>query len=563
MSRNLSHLAGNKDFTENLFEKYAAAASVSGTPDKQELAQLAEDFLIGDANTLGAISAFDFLKPENKGKKVYVCNGSACLCAQTQDNVHEKLQAFFGEDEIGHMTCLGRCHENSSFHYHGNNYSGDSINHLYEILHEPVENEFTQDKYTVQAKTAMITAAPPSLEEWKEMLQSALDKDPKLILEEVIQSKIRGRGGAGFPMGMKWEACGYEEADRKYIVCNADEGDPGAFTDRYILNEQPQKLLYGMMMAGYCVGAEYGIIYIRGEYPESVRSARLAVEEFVQAGMAGENILGTGFNFHFKVVKAQGAYICGEETALLNSLEGQRPEVRTRPPYPTVHGLFMKPTIVNNVETLAAIPWILNNGGKAYSEMGTDNSSGTKLISLDSYFVNGGVVEVEMGTPLREVIYDIGGGFREEVKALHIGGPLGGIVPKEKWDDLLIDFGSFAQHGFLLGHASILSIPEKMPMIEYLEHLMDFASFESCGKCFPCRIGTRRAWEMLHGAHVDGKKISRHLFDDLLDTLQQGSLCAHGGGIPLPMRNALQYFGDELQEYFHTESVNGYNKNID
>lgn len=550
MSRNLSYLAGNKAFEENLFELYARSASKTGTPDKEELAQLAEEFLIGDANTFGAISAFDFLKPENKGKKVYVCNGSACLCAQTQPNVHHKLSAFFGEDEIGHMTCLGRCYENSSFHYNGNNYSGNSIDHLYEILHEPEHNIYTEDSLKVHSVEPMITAPQRSLESWQKLMQHALNLKPKGILEEIIQSKIRGRGGAGFPMGMKWEACGHELADRKFIVCNADEGDPAAFTDRYVLNERPHALLFGMLMAGYCVGAQYGIIYIRGEYPESVRSARMAIDEFIQAGLIGENILQSGFDFHFKVVQAQGAYICGEETALLNSLEGQRPEVRTRPPYPTVHGLFMSPTIVNNVETLAAVPWIIENGGNAFSAIGTENSFGTKLISLDSYFVNNGVVEVAMGTPLSQVIYEIGGGFTEDVKALHIGGPLGGIVPKEKWGDLLIDFGSFAQNGFLLGHASILSIPEKMPMIDYLVHLMDFAAFESCGKCFPCRIGTRRAWEMLRDAKNGKQKMSRNLFDDLLDTLQQGSLCAHGGGIPLPMRNALQYFGEELQVYF-------------
>jgi len=304
------------------------------------------------------------------------------------------------------------------------------------------------------------------------------------------------------------------------------------------------------LMAGYVTGASWGILYIRAEYPEAVDIVQCAIDELRENNLLGANILGTDFNFDFKIIKAQGAYICGEETALINSIEGQRPEVRTRPPYPTQQGLFNKPTIVNNVETLAAVYNIIKDGGAAYAKLGTEKSKGTKLVCLDSFFNNPGIYEVEMGTPLSVVVNDLGGGFKSPVKAMQIGGPLGGIVPVRKIDTLTIDFESFADAGFLLGHASIVCIPENFPMIDFLVHLMDFAQYESCGKCFPCRLGTKRAHELLVKATGSDYKIDMNLFKELMDTLQQGSLCAHGGGIPLPVKNAMEYFEEELKGYF-------------
>jgi len=305
-----------------------------------------------------------------------------------------------------------------------------------------------------------------------------------------------------------------------------------------------------MMIAGYITGAEWGIVYIRAEYPESIKIVQSAIDELRENKFLGQHIGESDFKFDLRIIHAQGAYICGEETALINSIEGQRPEVRVRPPYPTQKGLFNKPTVVNNVETLAALFYIISEGGENYSKLGTEKSSGTKLICLDSFFNQPGLYEVEMGTPLREVIQDFGGGFKSPVKALHIGGPLGGLVPVNRIDDLNVDFESFAQAGFLLGHASVVSVPESFPIIAYLEHIFDFAAYESCGKCFPCRLGTMRAYEMLQKTQKEDYKISRELFDDLLTTLEAGSLCAHGGGIPLPARNALMYFREELENYF-------------
>jgi NADH-quinone oxidoreductase subunit F len=548
MSKNISELSGRKGLENNLFDKYGQLAMDSGAPSVEELESLASEFLLGTAQTYGATTFYDFLKPENKGKQVYVCSGSVCLCAGTQAQLKDTLQNHFSPDEIGEMCCLGRCHENSAFHYKGRNYSGDAIQSIDSIVES---NYDVADKYQVSSiGTPVLTSPHLSADDVQQLWHGALTQSPKRILEASLESSVRGRGGAGFPMGKKMEFCKSAPGDTKFVICNADEGDPGAFSDRYLLEERPNAVLLGMMLAGYAIGANWGVVYIRGEYPESVNVIESVIKQFTERNLLGLNINESGFDFHFKVIKAQGSYICGEETALINSIEGQRPEVRVRPPYPAQRGLFNKPTIVNNVETLACLPYIVQNGGGAYNQLGTDRSSGTKLVSLDGYFNKPGIVEVEMGTPLSDVVYGAGGGFREPVKALHIGGPLGGLVPEHKIHDLTIDFESFKDHGFLLGHASVVCIPKSYPIVRYLEHLFEFAAHESCGKCFPCRLGTKRAQEMLHKAQHDGYKIDRSLFDDLLHTLEIGSLCAHGGGIPLPVRNALEYFEDEMRIYF-------------
>jgi NADH-quinone oxidoreductase subunit F len=333
-----------------------------------------------------------------------------------------------------------------------------------------------------------------------------------------------------------------ETNTQKYIVCNADEGDPGAYSDMYLMEHQPHKVLFGMYIAGLAVGANTGVLYIRAEYPDSIRIVNEAINE-----LKGKKLIG---DFRFKIISGQGSYVCGEETALLNSIEGLRPEVRVRPPYPAQYGLFGKPTVLSNVETFANIHWILENGGTEYAKLGTKQSTGTKLVSLDSFFNKPGMYEIEMGTDLHTVFYEYGNGFKTDIKAFQIGGPLGGIVPMHKIGELTLDFESLNTNGFLLGHASFVSIPKDFPLIQFLEHLMEFTADESCGKCYPCRIGSFRGMEMLQKAQNSDFKIDRQLFDDLLETLEIGSLCALGGGVPLPIKNALQYFNEELQEYF-------------
>ena len=416
MSKNLSDLSFRKGILNNLFEKMGEASAEEGAPSDESLNQLAEEFLVGKANTYGTTSFYDFMKAKNKGKKVYICNGSACICSGKQTDLKTSILDTFEENEIGHMTCLGRCHENGAFHFNGVNHSNKSKAEIEEIFSGKTSNF---DDYNVNHfGKPLLTESYDGLEQHYAHFKSILEQPKEDILKEIQLSNIRGRGGAGFPMGFKLESCMNTDSDIKFIICNADEGDPGAYSDRYLLEKRPHSVLFGMMAAGYITGASWGVLYIRAEYPEAAITIQDAINELRDNELIGPNILKSGFNFDFKIIKAQGAYICGEETALINSIEGQRPEVRVRPPFPTQQGLFRKPTIVNNVETLAAVYTILKYGGAAYANMGTERSKGTKLVCLDSFFNNPGIYEVEMGTPLSIIINDLGGGFKSPVKAM-------------------------------------------------------------------------------------------------------------------------------------------------
>jgi NADH-quinone oxidoreductase subunit F len=539
----------------NQFERMVDAAAATGTAAGHEtIRALSEELLVGEAITLGAVSFYDFLKKENQGKKVFVCNGTACLCAESQQALHENLNEHFKEEEIGHICCLGRCHEGGAFQYQEQNYSGKSAGDLKAIFaSEPGDKEAAADHYHVESALdpPILTADFPGIDEYYAPLKVWLQKDRDDLLKELKASKLRGRGGAGFPLSFKWDSCREAGGGVKYIVCNADEGDPGAYIDKYLMEQQPHSVLFGMIVAGWFAGAQTGILYIRAEYPDSLRIINQAIADLKAAGLVGKDIFGSGFDFDLKTIKGAGAYICGEETALLASIEGQRPEVRIRPPFPTVEGLFRKPTILNNVETFANIRAILTLGGETFANIGTEKSTGPKLVSLDSLFNRPGLYEVAMGTPLSVVVHDLGGGFKKPVKAIHVGGPLGGLLPVAKIDDLSVDFESFSEAGFLLGHAGVVSIPEDFPMIEYIEHLFQFTADESCGKCFPCRLGSVRGQELVaKSREEEGYQIDPALIQDLLDTMEQTSLCALGGGVPLPIKNALQYFADELRPYF-------------
>lgn len=552
MSKNLSALSFRKGVEKNVFERMVDAADKAGTAEKNDLVhQMGADHLFGDAVTLGAVSFYDFLKKENEGKKVFVCNGSACLCAGTQENLHHTLEKHFNQDEIGHICCLGRCHEGAALQYQGKNYSGQNDDALSDLFQTGSGD--SEDRYAVVShlQPPQLTAPFPGIDAYYAPFKKLItDGDRDALGIELKESGLRGRGGAGFPLHFKWSSCRVAEGSVKYIVCNADEGDPGAYIDKYLMEKQPHSVLLGMMVAGWFSGAENGILYIRAEYPDSVTVINEAIADLRAAGLLGQNVLGTGFNFMLKSIKGAGAYICGEETALLASLEGQRPEVRTRPPFPTIEGLFRKPTIVNNVETFSNIHAVLSLGGKAYAQIGTPQSTGPKLLSLDSHFAKPGIYEVAMGTPLQTVI-DLAGGFKSKIKAIQIGGPLGGLIPMSHIAQLTVDFESFKKAGFLLGHAGVVSIPESMPMIEYIQHLFQFTADESCGKCFPCRLGSTRGKELIAKARGDSTyKIDRELITDLLDTMEQTSLCALGGGVPLPIKNALEHFNAELKGYF-------------
>ncbi len=541
MSRNISLLSGKKDDKNSLFGK------ISVSPNETSDAQLAGEYNLGVSTIHSTKSFYDFLSEDFKNKKAYVCTGSACMCRGTQEDVTQKLKSKFGQDAVGEMICLGRCYENSAFYYNGENYSGDDINQLDEII----DGKHKSTSYTMRSfsDTSFLVENEvfSTFKDFKDLLEVCFQTDKNDLINTLKDSGLRGRGGAGFPTGMKWEFCSDQDAPAKYVVCNADEGDPGAYSDRYLLEEQALKVLFGMVICGYIIGSKQGFMYIRGEYPESIDITNEALAKLRDLNLLGNNILGSGFDFDMNVVEGQGAYICGEETALIASIEGRRAEVDVRPPFPVVEGLYKKPTVVNNVESLAAVALIFKHGSDSYKNIGNGRSLGTKLISLDGHFNNPGLYEVDLGTPLSRIIDEIGGGFNKDIKAIQIGGPLGGIVPVDILRSLTLDFEVFADAGFLLGHASFVCIPRSFSAVEYAKHLFAFTAHESCGKCFPCRLGSTRGKEMLGSAIDDNQKFSEELIYDLLETMEVGSLCALGGGLPLAIRNLLEHCGDEFK----------------
>lgn len=555
MSRNVSALSFRKGLEKNLFERMVDSAKESGTAVSEGLKAISEEYLMGDATTLGAVSFYDFLKSENAGKQVFVCNGTACMTAGTQRDLRDTLREHFREEEIGDICCLGRCHENGSFQYRGVNYSAKSAGEIDDLFKNGGGS--SPDHYATGSnlEPPVLIAETGNVEEYYRLLGDLLACEPTQLIEEIKASKVRGRGGAGFPTGIKWESCRNAKGSPKYITCNADEGDPGAYIDRYLMEERPHSVLFGMIIAGYIVGSEIGVLYIRAEYPDSIAAIERSIRELQDLDLLGDDILGSGFSFRLKTIKGAGAYICGEETAMLASIEGRRPEVGVRPPYPTEEGLFGRPTIVNNVETFSCMHRLFKIGGEEFASIGTEASTGPKLVSLDGWFNQPGLYEAEMGTPLSEVVDDMGGGFRAPVKALQIGGPLGGIVPVSRIADLTLDFESFKENGFLLGHGSVVCIPEDFPILKYIEHLFEFTAAESCGKCFPCRLGSVRGQELAEKARVSNYRIDPELIMDLLDTMEMTSLCALGGGVPLPIRNALHYFEDELRPHLRSKGM--------
>ena len=536
-NKNIRTLSSRKELDKNLFEEMASASQKENS--KEAMQRLSKEFMLDDSVVLGASTFYDFTREENKNKKVHVCSGTACMVAKSQSNLHQNLENHFSKDEIGHAACVGRCHSNNAFMYDDKTYNAATKEEVDNII---TKKEYLNNSYNVAANTTpILTSSIQDISAFYQLAETH-KSNPQEIIQQLKTSNLRGRGGAGFPFWFKLDAVIKEDNKQKYIVCNADEGDPGAYSDMYLMEHQPHKVLFGMYMAGLTVGANTGVLYIRGEYPDSIKLVGEAIDELKEKNLIGD--------FRFKIIRGQGSYVCGEETALLSSIEGLRPEVRVRPPYPAQYGLYGKLTVLSNVETFANIHWILENGGDAYAALGKGPSTGTKLVSLDSFFNTPGMYEIEMGTPLQTIFDEFGGGFKSEVKGLQIGGPLGGIVPMHKIPDLTLDFESLGSNGFLLGHASFVSIPTDFPMVKFLEHLMEFTADESCGKCYPCRIGSHRGMEMLQKAQTSDYKIDKQLFDDLLETLEIGSLCALGGGIPLPVKNALQYFQDELNQYF-------------
>lgn len=378
-------------------------------------------------------------------------------------------------------------------------------------------------------------------------LSNALKKDRADVIKDILDSGLRGRGGGGFPTGRKWQFAYAQPDGEKYVVCNGDEGDPGAFMDRSILEGNPLAVIEGMMIAGYAIGAENGYFYVRAEYPIAVNRLKIAIKQAEDLGLIGDNILGTGFNFRVHIRLGAGAFVCGEETALLNSIEGQRGMPRPRPPFPAVKGLWQCPTIVNNVETLACVPYIMREGVEAFAKHGTEKSKGTKVFALGGKINNVGLVEVPMGTTLRELIYDIGGGIPhgKKFKAIQTGGPSGGCLTEADLD-AEIDFDNLVAKGSMMGSGGAIVMDEDNCMVDVAKFYMEFIYDESCGKCSPCRIGTKRMLELLTKI-VDGKATMDDLdaLEQLAANVRSNSLCALGQTAPNPILSTLAHFRNE------------------
>ncbi len=370
---------------------------------------------------------------------------------------------------------------------------------------------------------------------------------PEQVIETILASGLRGRGGAGFPTGLKWKFAAASKNDQKYVCCNADEGDPGAFMDRSILEGDPHTVIEAMAIAGYAIGANQGYIYIRAEYPIAVKRLQIAIDQAKEYGLLGENIFGTGFNFNLDIRLGAGAFVCGEETALMNSIEGNRGEPRPRPPFPAVKGLFEKPTILNNVETYANIPIIINKGVEWFNTIGTEKSKGTKVFALGGKINNTGLVEVPMGTTLREIVEEIGGGCPggKKFKAAQTGGPSGGCIPAHLIDTE-IDYDSLMSIGSMMGSGGLIVMDEDNCMVDIAKFFLEFTVDESCGKCSPCRIGTKRLYEMLEKI-TSGKGTLEDLdkLEELCYAIKDSALCGLGQTAPNPVLSTLQYFRDE------------------
>ena len=373
------------------------------------------------------------------------------------------------------------------------------------------------------------------------------------VIEIIKESGLRGRGGAGFPTWFKWNAARKSQDKPKYMVCNADEGDPGAFMDRAIIEGDPHSVLEGMLIGGFAMGADEGIIYVRAEYPLAIKRLEIAMQQAKEAGYLGKNLFGTGFSFDVRIKAGAGAFVCGEETALIASLEGERGMPRLKPPFPAEKGFWGKPTNINNVETFANVPWIISNGGKAFAAMGTEKSSGTKVFALTGKIKNGGLVEIPMGLTLREIIFDIGGGIRDgrEFKAVQMGGPSGGCIPAALVDTP-VTYEDIPATGAIVGSGGMVVMDDTTCMVDMARFFLDFTEKESCGKCNFCRIGTKRMLEILNRiVSGEGRDGDIELLDELAQRIKEGSMCALGQTAPNPVQTTLKYFRNEYEDHIY------------
>lgn len=481
----------------------------------------------------GHIDSFYHLARIGKGE--HLCQGTACFVARHLNP--DRWSAAASQEQ--RMCCLGNCFTAPAS-------SSDVSRPRMKILsREPIVLGPIIDGPI--SSLAAFTARGGY-----RALDQALDRPAAELVSAIELSGLRGRGGAGFPTGKKWRAVAEQEGSEKFVVANADEGDPGAYIDRFLLEDDPHRLIEAMAIAGYAVGATKGYIYLRKEYPQARAALEHVLVEARRDGFLGEKIAHQNFSFDVELVVGQGSYVCGEETALLNSIEGRRPEVRLRPPYPSECGLFGKPTLINNVETLANIPWIVRNGGEAFRRFGFSNSRGTKVLSLNSLFRNPGLYEVEFGITIRQIVEDLGGGLKTgTLRGVIIGGPLAGIIPPSLFDTPL-GFEELAKIGASVGHGGVIAFDEHTSIADLIHHVFDFGAYESCGKCTPCRLGSRRIERLFQQILKTGQipAHERKECAEIVAALEMTSLCGLGTGLAEFARSALRHYAEELEPCF-------------
>jgi NADH:ubiquinone oxidoreductase subunit F (NADH-binding)/(2Fe-2S) ferredoxin len=517
--------------------------------------------------------------------KICICCGAGCISSGSEA-VMKKLQeeiierGLQAEVEIIPTGCMGPCNQGPLMKYLPENsiYQKVDCSNISQIVQSqviekkpieqlllfadsrerPFSNADEDPFFSKQLKIVLKNCGQLNPERIEDYLvhegYRALDKalfemSPEDVIAEIKQSRMRGRGGAGYPTGLKWETVYKYVNDQKYVICNGDEGDPGAFMDRSVLEGNPHRVLEGMAIGGYAVGASKGFAYIRGEYPLAIKRFEAAIRQAKKMGLLGLNILGSNFSFDVEVRIGAGAFVCGEETALIASIEGKRGTPRPRPPFPAESGLWGKPTLINNVETFAGIAPIINNGGEWYSEIGTPKSAGTKVFALAGKINYSGLIEVPMGTSLREIVFDIGGGIQGggEFKAAQTGGPSGGCIPAEHLD-VKMDYEALVNLGSIMGSGGLIVMDQSSDMVDVARFFMEFCMDESCGKCVPCRVGTKMMHDLLQKiCDNNASRIDLERLEELAVYVKEASLCGLGGSAPNPLLSTLRHFRNEYE----------------
>ena len=502
---------------------------------------------------------------------------ATCGIAAGAHRVHSALQAALAEQAdhvfLKRVGCIGMCYNEPLVDVVSADGSRTAYRHVQEedvarivsehvLGGEPVEELLLQPDgfFDRQVRIVLENCGlidPQSLQEYREhagyeALEEVLtQRVPQDVVDEITAAGLRGRGGGGFPTGMKWSLAAKESASEKYLVCNADEGDPGAFMDRSVLEGDPHRVIEGMMIAAYAIGATHGVVYVRAEYPLAIARLEKAIADATAAGLLREHILGTDFSFEVTIKAGAGAFVCGEETALIASIEGRRGTPRRRPPYPSTSGLWGRPTVINNVETLANVPWIIRHGAPAFAQYGTQRSKGTKVFALAGKIKHSGLIEIPMGMPIRDIVFQIGGGIRDDkaFKAVQLGGPSGGCIPASL-ADVPVDYESLKETGAIVGSGGMIVLDEGTCMVDVAKYFLDFTQAESCGKCTFCRVGTRRMLEILTRlCDGEGKASDLDRLVALGDKVKTHSLCGLGKTAPNPILTTTQYFHEEYEAH--------------